>query len=31
MLVFDSTGAIVDTRGPDLPTERAQLCDALAP
>jgi hypothetical protein len=31
MLVFDSTGAIVDEHGPDLPTETAQLCDALAP
>jgi hypothetical protein len=31
MLVFDSSGAVVDAHGPDLPTETAQLCDALAP
>jgi hypothetical protein len=31
MMVFNSAGAVVDAHGPDLPTERAQLCDALAP
>lgn len=31
MLVFDSTGAVVDAHGPDRQTETGQLCDALAP
>jgi hypothetical protein len=30
-LVLDSSGSVVETRGPDTPSEISQVCDALAP
>jgi hypothetical protein len=30
-LVLDSSGSTVDIHGPDMPSERSQVCDALAP